>query len=72
MRSAERFVTHAEPFDALDCERPELVVLRDPADQVNAALQRDSSSTFLIESLNNVYQTKVKLLRMAAAAASRE
>jgi hypothetical protein len=41
-------------------------------DQVNAALQRDSSSTFLIESLNNVYQTKVKLLRMAAAAASRE
>jgi hypothetical protein len=41
-------------------------------DQVNAALQRDSSSTFQIESLNNVYQTKVKLLRMAAAAASRE
>ena len=41
-------------------------------DQVNAALQRDSSSTFLIESLNNVYQTKVKLLRMAAAAAGRE
>ena len=41
-------------------------------DQVNAALLRDSSSTFLIESLNNVYQTKVKLLRMAAAAAGRE
>jgi len=41
-------------------------------DQCNLALQRDSSSTFLIESLNNVYQTKVKLLRIAAAAASRE
>jgi hypothetical protein len=41
-------------------------------DQCNAALQRDSSSTFLIESLNNAYQTKVKLLRIAAAAASRD
>jgi hypothetical protein len=41
-------------------------------EQCNLALQRDSSSTFLIESLNNVYQTKVKLLRMAAAATSRE
>jgi hypothetical protein len=41
-------------------------------DQCNQALLRDSSSTFLIESLNNVYQTKVKLLRMAAAAASRD
>jgi hypothetical protein len=41
-------------------------------EQCNQALQRDSSSTFLIESLNNAYQTKVKLLRIAAAAASRE
>jgi hypothetical protein len=41
-------------------------------DQCNQALQRDSSSTFLIESLNNAYATKVKLLRIAAAAASRE
>jgi hypothetical protein len=40
--------------------------------QCNQALQHDSTSTFLIESLNNVYQTKVKLLRLAAAAASRE
>lgn len=39
--------------------------------QVNEALARDSSSSFLIESLNNAYQTKVKLLRIAAAAASR-
>jgi hypothetical protein len=41
-------------------------------EQCNQALQRDSSSTFLIESLNNAYYTKVKLLRMAAAAASRD
>jgi hypothetical protein len=40
-------------------------------EQVNEALARDSSSSFLIESLNNAYQTKVKLLRIAAAAASR-
>lgn len=40
-------------------------------EQCNEALARDSSSTFLIESLNNAYQTKVKLLRIAAAAASR-
>ena len=41
-------------------------------EQCNQALLRDSSSSFLLESLNNAYQTKVKLLRMAAAAASRE
>jgi hypothetical protein len=40
-------------------------------EQCNEALARDSTSTFLIESLNNVYQTKVKLLRIAAAAANR-
>jgi hypothetical protein len=40
-------------------------------EQVNEALVRDSSSSFLLESLNNAYQTKVKLLRLAAAAASR-
>jgi hypothetical protein len=40
-------------------------------EQVNQALARDSSSAFLIESLNNAYQTKVKLLRIAAAAANR-
>jgi hypothetical protein len=40
--------------------------------QCTRALRSDSTSTFLIESLNNVYQTKVKLLRLAAAAASRE
>lgn len=40
-------------------------------EQCNEALARDSSSTFLLESLNNAYQTKVKLLRIAAAAASR-
>src|SRR5262249_8529598 len=33
-------------------------------EQCNQALLRDSTSTFLIESLNNVYQTKVKLLRL--------
>lgn len=41
-------------------------------EQCNEALTRDSSSSFLLESLNNAYQTKVKLLRIAAAAASRE
>jgi hypothetical protein len=41
-------------------------------EECNVALQRDSTSTFLIEQLNNAYQTKVRLLRMAAAAASRE
>ncbi|HET9425641.1 MAG TPA: zf-HC2 domain-containing protein [Gemmatimonadaceae bacterium] len=41
-------------------------------EQCNEALSRDSSSSFLLESLNNAYQTKVKLLRIAAAAASRE
>ena len=41
-------------------------------EQCTEALARDSSNTFLVESLNNVYQTKVKLLRLAAAAASRE
>ena len=40
-------------------------------EQCTEALARDSSSSFLIESLNNAYQTKVKLLRIAAAAASR-
>jgi hypothetical protein len=40
-------------------------------EQCTEALAKDSSSTFLIESLNNAYQTKVKLLRLAAAAASR-
>ena len=39
--------------------------------QCQEALQRDAASPFLIESLNNAYQTKVKLLRIAAAAASR-
>jgi hypothetical protein len=41
-------------------------------DQCTEALTRDSSSSFLLEALNNAYQTKVKLLRIAAAAASRE
>jgi hypothetical protein len=41
-------------------------------EQCNQALLRDSTSAFLIESLNNVYQTKVKVLRIAAAAASRD
>jgi hypothetical protein len=40
-------------------------------EQCNEALARDSSSTFLLEALNNAYHTKVKLLRIAAAAASR-
>ena len=39
--------------------------------ECNQALQRDSSSSFLIESLNNVYKTKVKVLHIAAAAVSR-
>jgi hypothetical protein len=41
-------------------------------EQCNEALTRDSASSFLLASLNNAYQTKVKLLRIAAAAASRE
>lgn len=49
-----------------------LRVIDTAIEQCNDALARDSSSTFLIESLNNAYQTKVKLLRIAAAAASRE
>jgi hypothetical protein len=40
-------------------------------EQCQEALVKDSSSVFLIESLNNVYSTKVKVLRIAAAAASR-
>ena len=40
-------------------------------EQCNEALSRDSSSTFLLETLNNAYLTKVRLLRIAAAAASR-
>jgi hypothetical protein len=40
-------------------------------EQCRQALVRDSASTFLIESMNNAYQTKVKLLRVAAVAASR-
>ena len=40
-------------------------------EQCNEALTRDASNSFLLEALNNVYQTKVKLLRMAAAAANR-
>lgn len=40
-------------------------------EQCNQALVKDSASAFLLESLNNAYQTKVKLLRIAAAAASR-
>ena len=49
-----------------------LRILDTAIDQCNQALLRDSSSSFLLETLNNAYQTKVKLLRMAAAAASRE
>jgi hypothetical protein len=48
-----------------------LKIIDTAIEQCNEALTRDSSSTFLIESLNNAYQTKVKLLRIAAAAASR-
>jgi hypothetical protein len=40
--------------------------------QCSEALQHDATSAFLIGSLNNAYQTKVKLLRLAAAAVSRE
>ena len=48
-----------------------LRVIDSAIEQCNDALLRDSGSAFLIESLNNAYQTKVKLLRIAAAAASR-
>jgi hypothetical protein len=48
-----------------------LRVIDTAIEQCNEALAKDSSSTFLMESLNNAYQTKVKLLRIAAAAASR-
>ncbi len=48
-----------------------LKIIDTAIEQCNHALLRDPSSTFLLESLNNAYQTKVKLLRMAAAAASR-
>jgi hypothetical protein len=40
--------------------------------QCNEALQHDANSAFLIGSLNSAYQTKVRLLRLAAAAVSRE
>jgi len=40
-------------------------------EQCEDALAKDSSSVFLIESLNNAYTTKVRVLRIAAAAASR-
>lgn len=48
-----------------------LKIIDTAIEQCTEALARDSSSAFLVESLNNVYQTKVKLLRIAAAAASR-
>ena len=48
-----------------------LRVIDNAIDQCNEALARDAASTFLVESLNNAYQTHVKLLRLAAAAASR-
>jgi hypothetical protein len=48
-----------------------LKIIDTAIEQCTQALTRDSASTFLIESLNNAYQTKVKLLRIAAAAASR-
>jgi hypothetical protein len=38
--------------------------------QCRDALAKDPASSFLIESLNNAYQTKVKLLRIAAAAST--
>ena len=38
--------------------------------QCRDALAKDPASRFLIESLNNAYQTKVKLLRIAAAAST--
>ena len=38
--------------------------------QCRDALAKDPASHFLIESLNNAYQTKVKLLKIAAAASA--
>jgi hypothetical protein len=38
--------------------------------QCRGALAKDPASSFLIESLNSAYQTKVKLLRIAAAASA--
>lgn len=48
-----------------------LKIIDTAIEQCQEALTRDSASAFLLESLNNAYQMKVKLLRVAAAAASR-
>ena len=60
-----------EPATAALLDR-NLRIIDTAIEQCNEALTRDPASTFLLEALNNAYQTKVKLLRIAAAAASRE
>jgi hypothetical protein len=45
-----------------------LVVIDSSIAQCRAALQKDPSSSFLIQSLTSAYRTKVRLLRVAAQA----
>lgn len=62
--------TRLDPATVAQLDR-NLKIIDTAIEQVTEALGKDPSSTFLLESLNNAYQTKVKLLRIAAAAASR-
>jgi hypothetical protein len=59
--------TRLDPATVAILER-NLSVIDSAIVQCRRALVQDPASEFLIESLNNSYQTKVKLLRIAAAA----
>jgi hypothetical protein len=59
--------TRLDPATVALLER-NLTVIDSAIVQCQRALVKDPASKFLIESLNSSYQTKVKLLRMAAAA----
>jgi hypothetical protein len=59
--------TRLDPATVALLER-NLTVIDSAIVQCRRALVQDPASEFLIESLNNSYQTKVKLLRIAAAA----
>ncbi len=61
--------TRLDPATVALLER-NLKVIDSAIVQCRDALARDPASSFLIESLNNAYQTKVKLLRIAAAAST--
>jgi hypothetical protein len=61
--------TRLDPATVALLER-NLTIIDSAIVQCRNALARDPASKFLIESLSNAYQTKVKLLRIAAAASA--